>query len=232
MAPDATLPLIGGRHHFMLRRLHSLSGIIFGGYLVVHLIVNASIAQAGQVFQWQVDKIHQLPFLWALEWGLIYLPILFHIFYGVWIALTGQPNVGKYGYSKNWLYLMQRTSGLILTVFIFFHVFALKYGWFGDELKFEHGAANLTIHRHMVTHPWIAYTVYPIGILASCFHWANGFWTAGITWGLTISAQAQRRWGVICALAGCLLLVAGMVALVASIQWHPAEGAAPAARFH
>jgi phospholipid/cholesterol/gamma-HCH transport system permease protein len=31
---DHTLPLLGGRHHFLLRRLHSLTGIIFGGYLV------------------------------------------------------------------------------------------------------------------------------------------------------------------------------------------------------
>src|SRR4051812_39589925 len=56
-ASDYTLPTIGGRHHFLLRRLHSLTGIVFGGYLVVHLLVNATIAQLGTVYQVQVTKI-------------------------------------------------------------------------------------------------------------------------------------------------------------------------------
>src|SRR6187401_2058811 len=66
--PARTLPpVIGSRHYFLLRRLHSLTGIVFGGYLIVHLLVNATIAQMGAVFQTQVQKIHDLPFLWAFE---------------------------------------------------------------------------------------------------------------------------------------------------------------------
>ena len=38
-----------GQYHFLLRRLHSLTGIVFGGYLVVHLLINATIAQGGTV---------------------------------------------------------------------------------------------------------------------------------------------------------------------------------------
>src|SRR4029078_158998 len=45
VAHDCTAPLIGGKHHFLLRRLHSLTGIVFGGYLVVHLTVNATLAR-------------------------------------------------------------------------------------------------------------------------------------------------------------------------------------------
>ena len=65
-AHDLTVPEVGGRHHFLLRRLHSLTGLIFGGYLVIHLIVNATLAEGGRIFQMQVDKIHALPFLWAV----------------------------------------------------------------------------------------------------------------------------------------------------------------------
>src|SRR5438067_13389906 len=92
-APDWTVPTIGGRHHFLLRRLHSLTGIIFGGYLVIHLVVNATLIQGGvgdeDVYQLQVNKIHALPFLWAFEWAFIYLPIIYHTLYGIWITLTG-----------------------------------------------------------------------------------------------------------------------------------------------
>src|SRR5213080_4560165 len=98
-APDLTVPEIGGTHHFLLRRLHSLTGLVFGGYLIVHLLVNATIAQLGNTYQVQVNKIHDLPFLWAVEWIAIYLPILYHTAYGIWITLTGQPNVDRYPYT-------------------------------------------------------------------------------------------------------------------------------------
>jgi hypothetical protein len=39
------------------------------------------------------------------------------------------------------------------------------------------------------------------------YHWANGLWTAAITWGLTISVAAQRRWGLVCAAMGVVLAV-------------------------
>src|SRR6266498_2017547 len=99
-ASDHTAPaLLGSRQHFVLRRLHSLTGLVFGGYLIVHLLVNATIAQGGIVYQQQVDKIHSLPFLPVIEWSFIYLPILYHTIYGVWITLTGQPNVANYPYA-------------------------------------------------------------------------------------------------------------------------------------
>ena len=52
-APDVTVPALGGRHHFLLRRLHSLTGLVFGGYLIVHRLVNAPIAQffVGEILQ-------------------------------------------------------------------------------------------------------------------------------------------------------------------------------------
>lgn len=218
-ATDLTAPLIGGRTHFLLRRMHSLTGLIFGGYLVVHLIVNASIAQLGNSYQIQVRKIHDLPFLWAFEWGMIYLPFLFHTFYGIWIVVTGKPNVKNYPYTRNVFYVLQRLSAIIIVLFVFFHVFSLKYGWFGASLQFDPERASATIGRHMQEAWWIVpWVVYPLGILASCYHLANGFWTAAITWGLTISAGAQRRWGYACAAIGVGLFVMGMIALVASAR--------------
>ena len=50
-------------------------------------------------------------------------------------------------------------------------------------------------------------------MLALVFHFANGLWTAAITWGLTVSKQAQQRWGVVCAGIGVALAAAGMTAV-------------------
>ena len=220
VASDYTAPLIGGRHHFLLRRLHSLTGIVFGGYLIVHLLVNATIAQGGSVYQLQVDKIHSLPMLPVIEWMFIYLPIIFHTVYGIWITLTGQPNVDRYPYAKNWFYTLQRASAAIIVIFMLLHVLSLKYGMLGLNYRFEPERALGTVGRHF-DHGWLVWIVYPIGILASCYHLANGFWTAAITWGLTISAAAQRRWGYVCAGLFLLTFIAGILALVAgaNLEW-------------
>lgn len=215
-APDLTVPEIGGSHHFLLRRLHSLTGILFGGYVALHLVINATIVQGGHVYQDQVNKIHELPFLIAVEWTFIFIPILFHTVYGTWIIFTGQPNVSSYPYFKNTLYLLQRVSAILLVGFIAFHVLSTK-GLFGHTLSFNPHDATPTIARGINSSWVVAYVVYPIGILAGCYHTANGFWTAAVSWGLTVSAEAQRRWGWVCAILFVGMTLAGLTALAAAI---------------
>jgi succinate dehydrogenase / fumarate reductase cytochrome b subunit len=228
-ASDLTVPLLGGRHHFLLRRLHSLTGLVFGGYLIVHLLVNATIAQGFDAhgissYEVQVGKIHSLPFLSLIEWTFIYLPILYHTVYGIWIVLTGQPNVNNYPYTKNWFYLLQRISAIIIVLFMVFHVLALKYGLFGAGLQFNaHGESMKSIATHFDRSFLITWVVYPVGILASCYHLANGFWTAAITWGLTISKASQKRWGYVCAGLFAVTFIAGMTALVTGAALDPAK---------
>ncbi len=231
-ATDMTVPLLGGTNHFLIRRLHSLTGLVFGGYIVVHLIVNASIAQMGTVYQVQVDKIHSLPLLEAIEWIAIFLPIIYHTIYGIWITLTGRPNVDSYGYKKNWFYTLQRASAIVIVLFILFHILALKYGLFGGKLAFDPHAASATVHRHMTAYWWVAGVVYPIGIVASCYHLANGLWTAAITWGLTISAASQKRFGYMCAGVFVLMLGLGLTALIASLNPRLADKPADAPVVH
>ena len=91
----------------------------------------------------------------------------------------------------------------MIALFIAFHVLAMK----GVVRRRRRAAIDVRPVRyatqstvnHMHAAWWVGYIVYPIGILASCYHLANGFWTAAITWGLTVSAAAQRRWGFACA---------------------------------
>jgi succinate dehydrogenase / fumarate reductase cytochrome b subunit len=205
--------------YFLLRRLHSLTGLVFGGYIVVHLLVNATMAQgqAPDVYQSQVNKIHSLPFLLAVEWTFIYLPIIFHTVYGIWITFASQPNIEHYPYTKNVFYTLQRISAILIAGFILFHVLGMK-GLFGGALAFEAERATATTVRHINAHWSIAYIAYPLGILASCYHLANGFWTAAITWGLTISQGAQRRWGWVCGGLFLLTFGCGMTAWLVALS--------------
>jgi len=225
--------LMEGPGYLLIRRLQSLTGIVFGLYLVVHLIVNASIAQyfggdehARYAYQTQVNKIHSLPFLEGIEWTAIFIPFLVHAIYGTWITVTGRPNVSNYPYKKNQFYLMQRVTAVAVLLFALFHVLSLKFGMFGPHLSFDPEKSLATIRDHMQVAWWVAYIVYPLGILSATFHTANGFWIGAITWGLTISSASQRRWGYLCVGIFLVLTAAAFVSLFAATNlpnplWEP-----------
>ena len=121
-------PLLVPAHRgFLLRRLHSLSGVFpVGVFLVEHLWTNAK-AMAGQaIFDRAVRDINHLPLLPLIEIFGIFLPLAFHAGYGVKLALDGRPNVGKYPYSRNWLYMMQRVTGLVAFAFIAWHLWEFR----------------------------------------------------------------------------------------------------------
>ena len=74
---------------------------------------------------------------------------------------------------------------------------------------------------------WIL-VFYVVGVLSVIYHWCNGLWTAAITWGLTISVQAQRRWGYVCAglAVGLTIFMAGALVGARTYEITPADEAA------
>lgn len=219
------------RHYYLLRRLHSLSGIApIGVFLLFHLTTNSSImwgkvlaknhfGDAGvETFQHEVNWIHSLPALQLVEWFILFLPIAFHALIGIYYATTGKGNVKAYNYQDNWRYSIQRLSGYIGIVFIFMHVTSLRFGWtYGGLMPVftgDHAASSTAAHFQNGGAGSLLALVYLVCVLALVFHFANGLWTAAITWGLTISVEAQKRWGYICAVIGVLLAGATVTAVV------------------
>ncbi|MFN4242601.1 MAG: hypothetical protein ACK4PI_05120 [Tepidisphaerales bacterium] len=227
-------PLLGDKTHFYLRRLHSLTGILFGGYIMVHLLINATLVEGARedgmptVFQQQVDKIHSLPFLLYIELGMIFLPLIFHTLYGLYISFQGHSNPLNYSFAKNWFYVAQRWSAIIIMFFAAFHVLTFKGlipGELGTRLTFvPHEYATQSTINHMHAAWWVGWVVYPLGVLAATFHLANGFWTGAISWGLTISKQAQQRFGYLCVAIFVFTTVCGFAALGTSLAAKPDWG--------
>jgi len=60
-------------------------------------------------------------------------------------------------------------------------------------------------------------------VLALVFHFANGLWTAAITWGVTVSVAAQKRWGQVCALVGLSLAGAAIASVFGFATLDPAK---------
>ena len=88
-------PIRAGKgHSFLLRRLHSLSGIIpVGAFLLEHFISNAFATNGPKAYADQVKFLTGLPFVPVLETVGIYIPLLYHALYGFYIWFRGESNV-------------------------------------------------------------------------------------------------------------------------------------------
>jgi len=242
------------RHHFLLRRLHSLSGIVpIGAFLITHLTTNSSvlwgalnsraavyaddpIGRGVATFQHEVNFINNLPFLVLIEVFGLWLPIAFHAVLGVVYAMTGSKNTRAYAYQDNRRYVWQRLSGYVGVLFIFYHIATLRWGWVflvPDGTKWSHhfAASTLTAAIRGEAGEWtpagmVVALFYFVGVSSLVFHFANGLWTAAITWGVTVSKAAQQRWGYVCAALGVALMGAAWASLggfLFAVDYHAAH---------
>jgi succinate dehydrogenase / fumarate reductase cytochrome b subunit len=202
-------------YHFLIRRLHSLSGIVpVGVFLCIHLSVNACILAGADAFQFAVDQIHNLDnlgILKAVEITFIFVPILFHAILGLVIYLSGSPNVVRYRYGANIRYTLQRWTGIVAFLFIIGHLWHVHWIIPGSPVFDAHQAAGSAVTAMTVS--WAA-PVYAIGVLCAVFHFANGIWTFLISWGVTISPRSQMISGRACLILGVLLAFLGLGSLI------------------
>ena len=197
--------------HFVLRKVHSLLGIVpIGAFLCFHLFENSLAVRGGEFFYEHVVKtIDEMPYVQLMEIFAIALPILFHAVYGVIIWVQGRSNVSSYGYFRNWMYLWHRITGGIALAFILYHVWATR----GQVLLGHVEKVDLFQHLGTALDSPLILAVYIVGILAAVFHLANGVWLALITWGITIGPRSQRISSWVCGLLGLLLLLFAFQAL-------------------
>ena len=198
------------RRPFLLRKIHSLTGVApVGAFMVFHLWTNATALQGQERFDEAVSGITHMPYLQLLEIGIL-APLLFHAFYGVKLALEGSHNVGSYTFSRNWMYTLQRVTGILAFAFIAFHMWeywAQKVlGNMTAEQFYPALCANLSSTTKGV--PIIA-LVYIFGIAASVFHFANGLWGFCFSWGITVSKRSQQMSAVVFGLLGIAIFLLG-----------------------
>ncbi|MCC6680097.1 MAG: succinate dehydrogenase [Phycisphaeraceae bacterium] len=198
---------------FLLRRLHSLSGIVpVGVFLCEHLFTNAQALRGVHHFDSDVWFIHSLPALRLMEIFGIWLPIAFHAGLGIYYGLVGaRPNAVAYPYPDNWRYTLQRFTGYIALIFIFLHLWTVQWGFAIGSWHTPFDAADPAgSTARALQFAWWVLPLYLVGITCAVFHFANGLWTAAITWGLTTSEAAMRRWGYVCIVIGLSLGAMGV----------------------
>lgn len=161
-------------NQFRLRKFHSLSGVVFLGYfLFVHVRGEGGYK----------DLSTRIAFL--------LIPLLFHGLYGLYIIWESSPNNIRYNYWRNWMYLLQRVTGLILIPFVIMHFWAMKW----DA-------------------PWASSAWYQVfwyaGLISAVFHLANGLFGAAIEWGITVGPHSQKVLVVISFIAFLVLGAIGV----------------------
>ena len=224
--------MLGEKYHFVIRRLHSLTGIVpVGAFLCVHMLLNGAMIVGGDAYQNAVSLVHSLDkvgILKLVEVLFIFLPITFHAVFGIIIWWTSQPNYKVYGYIGNWRYTLQRWTAWITLAFIVVHL--LHVHWLGAWLP---GGAQFEPHNAPATaiaalEGWWWGPLYAVGVIAAVYHFANGIWTFLIVWGITIGPKSQKLSSVVCLAIGIVLGLLGLTSLFVLKTTDPATLTAPA----
>ncbi len=195
--------------HFWLKRLHSLSGIFpIGAFLLEHMFSNSFIVRGPEAYNNQIHFLSTLPYVIWIEIFFIYIPILYHAFYGFYVMFTGKNNLAWYPYPRNILYSLQRWTGILTFIYVLYHAYHTRFVnlLYGTEVSYARMAQLMSDPR--------IFWFYIVGLAAVMFHFANGIWGFLISWGITIGEKAQKVSGAICILTGLTLFVVGVNSLV------------------
>ncbi|HEX5707515.1 MAG TPA: hypothetical protein VFX96_09480 [Pyrinomonadaceae bacterium] len=209
---------------FILRKLHQLSGIVpLGAFLLEHLYTNSKAlhpTEGPAHFNTAVGELQEIPYILFVEVTFIFIPLLYHAVYGLFITWEARPNNLSYPYPRNWFYTIQRVTGFILFFFILFHLLNFRFGLVPglNEISVAHApnrAFQIVSNEFQI--PWII-LVYVVGIVSTIWHFANGIWLFAVDWGIVIGERAQRLTGYACIAFGVVLLALWINVMVAFMR--------------
>ena len=204
------------KYDFPLKRLHSLIGLlVLSVFFIEHMVMN-SLALAGIIpgmgikyYNFAAGILVSLPALIAVEMAIIFLPLAFHGIYGLWIIWTAGFNATSYNNVRNWSYVLQRVTGIIILLFLFVHIWYFRITP-SEEMKAD--IFNMVAER--MKNPWW-FIFHAVGYLSATIHFANGICTALMTWGITRGRVSQKWVMIIMGIVAAVIAVALMSALIA-----------------
>ncbi len=182
---------------FLMRKLHQLTGIVpLGLFFFGHMFTNSKSMSGSKVFNDAVADIHHIPYLLFVEIFGIFLPLVFHSVYGIFISIEARANNVNYNYGRNWFYIFQRATGIFLFVFILFHLLNLRFGAipglasYGDPVAGNADRAFAIVAAEFKNVGILIF--YILGVTATAWHLAYGFFLFAVDWGIIIGEKAQK----------------------------------------
>lgn len=195
---------------FALRKLHSASGVLpVGVFLLLHLWTQSAVHDGRAAYDGAMDRALSIPLQPLLELVFVLIPLAFHASYGVVIALRSRPTVTAYPTARNWMHVAQRSSGAVTLIFILWHMAQTWLPRVVGEVR------AVQMHPHLVealssTTAGLPLTALGmlVGVGAASFHFANGLWSAAVSWGLLLTRRAQSVAGGVAVVLGVVLFLA------------------------
>lgn len=185
-----------GKESFFWHKLHSLTGIVpVGFYMLQHLMLNSFSLAGPEKYNAVSGFFYSIPehLLLTLEVVAIWIPLVFHAVYGLFITSRAEQNFfgGSYRSATNRMYTLQRVSGIFIFVFLIYHVITttikVKLAGTTDVVNFDAMAQTFTSNGYLIL------AFYALGVMAASYHLSYGIWNFCIRWGITITRRAQHR---------------------------------------
>ncbi|MDQ0204432.1 succinate dehydrogenase [Pectinatus haikarae] len=201
---------------FYIRRLHSICGIVpMGLFLLEHVLTNAEALGGPAAFNEAIGKIALIPhdIMLVIEIFGLAIPFLFHMIYGLYIALQAKNNPSQYGYTRNWQFALQRWTAIFLFVFLIIHVVDLRIFTKGGGTPISYALLDQMFNNM----GW--FILYLAGMIAAIFHFCNGVTTLCMTWGIAKGPRIQTFIGRVMMLV-CVLLSLVTIAFMAAYKMH------------
>ncbi|MFH0799684.1 MAG: hypothetical protein V2A66_05840 [Pseudomonadota bacterium] len=191
-----------GTGYFWLRRLHSLSGILLSvGYIAFFLIPCSAALGGASSFNLVAAIGEKVPLLSAIKMVFVVAPLMFHAAVGLSVIYSSQFNVIAFSSYRNWMYALQRLTGILVIVPIIHYIYTteLVFAFTGRHAEFAY-------MQKLLAPSWVK-AIYGAGVACAAFHIGNGISFALTRWGITASRRAQdaaamAMWVVTIILAG------------------------------
>jgi succinate dehydrogenase / fumarate reductase, cytochrome b subunit len=199
---------------YILDKLHSLSGLVpIGAFLAEHFFENSYALVSPDKFNWIAAKLETIPWRVPVEFLFIWAPILYHGIYGLFIWWKGKSNALGHPWMANWMYVLQRWTGIVAFLFIFWHVWTERF--------VTHGISSYDDVARTMSNPWVA-AFYIAGILCASFHLGNGLWNFCCKWGIAVTPRSQRMAAIFGAAVAVTFSIVGL-AIIAGFHftWTP-----------
>jgi succinate dehydrogenase/fumarate reductase cytochrome b subunit len=233
------------------RRIHALVGMMFTGFLVVHLSICLTGLQPA-LFQRTVDWVEaSLSHLHGLVLFGIFLPFLVQAVIGLYLLQHHglKYNVKKCNRGGKTRFFLQRVSGLVILAFFLIHVGTLHewglhliYRMTGAAVLLNYSQGGL-FHAHGtafsstvlgLNRPWsygqatslmdfAIFSFGALGIWLTAFHVGNGSWSGGLVWKVAGTKIDRRLWAAFCWTVGSSIFLLGALSLYVFAFSSPAR---------
>ena len=192
---------------FYIRRIHSILGIVpIGIFLCLHLTLNSSAIFGVDAWSAVIDGMRSVPFIILGELFIIAIPILFHAVYGFYIVYLSDMPLLRYQYVKNWMFILQRVTAVITTIFVIYHVLFVR-------ILTDSTLDVMSAMANGLQTP-VGFILELIGIWASIYHFTNGIFTFLVTWGVLQGDRIQKAVSFLTMLLCAALCLLALIILI------------------